>query len=243
MKKTSLNNIILDIANSVSESTEIATSYLEGNKISVDKYISKGLLEIKGKSSLTKSETFFRRLVLAAEITNSCYNEKTFGSVKFQKLVYLCEHASKMNFSTNYSKQAAGPFDNKFMHSVGVGFKRQKWFDVKKIQEGQYKKVKYTPLESVEKYKSYYNNYYGEVDSEIQYIINTFLKSYTNEVELVATIYACWDEIINEKMIFSEKLIIQKVYSWSKQKKKFKEDDIKTKIDWMREKGFVPNND
>jgi len=248
MSNKTLNKLLLDNAEAVSYNIEAANNYLEENEINIDDYISRGLKEIDSiykpvqPKELTKSKSFFRRVVLAAKITHECHNEWTFGSVKFQKMVYLCEQVSQMNFSTNYSKQAAGPMDNKFIHSVKPQFEKQGWFSVKKVKSGNYEKVQFSPLEGVEGYKKYYTSYYQDVDTEIQYLIDTFRKWKTDDVELVATIYSCWDEINNEKMIFSEQLIIQKVYAWHKKKKKFSENEITKTLDWMREQGIYPSS-
>jgi hypothetical protein len=77
-----------------------------------------------------KKELYFKRAVLAAEIAYQLHSDFTFGRIKFQKMVYLCEHVADMNLEERYSKQAAGPFDNKFMHSIHTEFTRQKWFEV-----------------------------------------------------------------------------------------------------------------
>lgn len=191
-------------------------------------------------NKLSKSQSFFRRLVLAAKIADECHNELRFGSVKFQKLVYLCEWVSKMEFHTNYSKQAAGPFDNRFMHTVKAGFKKQGWFEVKRVTKNGMPKTIFKPLDNLDAYKPYYFKYYGAVASEIDSLINTFRTSYTNDVELVATIFECWLEIIKSNSIYSDNLIIQKVYAWNKSKKKFSEQDIVKKIVWMREQGIYP---
>ena len=191
------------------------------------------------ENKFSKKANYFKRMVLGAEIANQCYMERTFGSVKFQKLVFLCEHASDMEFSTNYSKQAAGPFDNKFMHSVRKEFKIQKWFNIENKKINNFNKVCFEPMESLGNHKKFY--FSSSID-EIQHIIDLFKKCYTNEVELVATIFACWLEIIEKKEIFSEKLIENKVYKWSKEKKKFSVSDISTKLKWMKEIGLVPKN-
>lgn len=244
--KNKVNKLILDIADSVSNNELSADQYLRKNNVDINAIIKSGLKELKkhAKKSepneLSKSQTFFRRAVLAAEIVNQCYNEWTFGSVKFQKLMYLCEQASKMNFATNYVKQAAGPFDHKFMHSFKTEFKNQKWFDTEKSND-KYGKVTFAPLNKVDSYKKYYEKYYSDVHDKIQYIIDTFFKSKTDDVELVATIYFSWDEILTEKNILSDKLIIKKVYKWHPQKKdKFTEDKIIQTIRWMNERGIYP---
>lgn len=244
-KKEIINKLNLEIANDISKSVESSISFLKENDVNIEFYINKGISELEKlnnapKKHLTKSQTFFRRVVLGAEIANNCYQEKTFGSVKFQKLIYLCEQVSRMEFATNYSKQAAGPFDNKLMHSIRNEFLKQKWFKVENVKKGKYNKVEFTPMENVNKYKPYYIKYYSSVHSDIQQIIEVFKKSYTNEVELVATIFSCWAEVIDNKMIFSDKLIVKMVYDWSKEKKKFSENQIINKIKWMQESGLVP---
>ena len=194
--------------------------------------------ELREKNKLSKSKSFFRRVVLAAEIVNECHSEPRFGNVKLQKMIFLCEHASNMNFETNYFKKAAGPYDNRLMHSLRTEFEKQKWFKIEKENGGG--RIKYLPLENSEKYKKYYISYFSDVHTEIEYLINTLRNELTKDVELVATIFFCWAEIINKKSVFSSQLIIKKVYSFHPEKKKFSELEILRKIDWMKEKGIYP---
>ncbi|OQX75276.1 MAG: hypothetical protein B6D64_11935 [Bacteroidetes bacterium 4484_276] len=102
-----------------------------------------------------KKQIYFRRVVLAAEIASKLHNQPTFGHVKFQKLVYLCEQISKMNLHSNYSKQAAGPYDRKFIHSIDSELNRQKWFNIKQETVDGYKKFTYTPSVNLQKAKKY----------------------------------------------------------------------------------------
>ena len=95
-------------------------------------------------------------------------------------------------------------------------------------------------MENSEKYKKYYISYFSDVHTEIEYLINTLRNELTKDVELVATIFFCWAEIINKKSVFSSQLIIKKVYSFHPEKKKFSELEILRKIDWMKEKGIYP---
>lgn len=145
-----------------------------------------------------------------------------------------------MCLSERYAKQTAGPYDRKFMHTIDSEFEKQKWFKVEKVNRGTYEQYVYIPLDGLHKYKQYYQNYYSQENENIQYIIRTFKKRKTNDVELVATIYACWIEVIKRKEFFSEGLIINRVYDWAKEKKKFSESDIRSAIYWMRENGFAP---
>lgn len=187
---------------------------------------------------LNKSQSYFRRAVLGAKIANECYDEITFGVVKLQKLVYLGEEISEMKFAADYRKQAAGPMNHKFIHSIKTEFEKQRWFSVNQV--GEYKKWVFTPLENVTGFQLYYDKYFAKVHLDIQFLINTFQKKKTDEVELIATLFACLKEAKKEKAIVTDKLIIQKVYAWNKSKQKFAEDEIRNSLRWMEENGVYP---
>jgi hypothetical protein len=188
-----------------------------------------------------KRALYFRRAVLAAEIVNELKDERTFGRIKFQKLVYLCENVAHMNLmEERYRKFAAGPFDFRFMHSINKEFKKQKWFDVKISNEGNYSKSQYFELENKSKYKEYYKSYFAEFDKGIHRLIALLKNEKTDFVELVATIFYCWKELIDNKEVFQREIMYDKVYSWSKEKAKFSTRDIDNAIKWMEEKKITP---
>jgi uncharacterized protein YwgA len=186
-----------------------------------------------------KSKLYFKRAVLAAEIASQLYSEPTFGRIKFQKLVYLCEHAANMKLQERYSKQIAGPFDNKFMHSIEKEFKKQNWFEVQKTFEGNMKRSKYVPLSSADQYKKYYSSYFSECSSNIQYIIDLFRNLRTDFTEIAATLYACFLEIKNRNEQFSEDRLLELFYSWSDKKKRFDQKTVKQTWQWLNEKGLI----
>ncbi len=188
----------------------------------------------------SNKKTYFKRAVLAAEIASQLYKEPTFGHVKFQKLMFLCENIKGMNISYQYSKQAAGPYDNKFMHSIDYEMKRQKWFEVKKEKSGSIIKYVFVPLENFDGHKKYYKHYFATIEEKIQWFIDTFRKEKTDKVELIATLYACWMELIGNRQIVNEATLLSLLYSWSEEKKKFSEDSAKKAIHWMKENGITP---
>ena len=98
-----------------------------------------------------RKSSYFKRAVLAAEITCQLHAESTFGHVKLQKLMFLCEHASNMNLNDLYLKKAAGPFDNKFMHSIDKELAKQKWFTAKRKKSNQKKCQSLTQMQNLSK--------------------------------------------------------------------------------------------
>jgi hypothetical protein len=189
---------------------------------------------------LIKDNTFFKRVTLAAEIATQMHKEPTFGRIKFQKLMYLCEHAASMGLNDRYSKQAAGPFDRKFMHSIETQFAKNKWFRVEKKQDGKYNRSVYTPLEKADDYKKFYNSYFKAHGEKIQYILDLFKKLKTDTTEIAATLFACMIELNGEGISITEANLLEKFYAWSEAKGRFDNKDVVNTWSWMIEKQIVP---
>ena len=188
------------------------------------------------------SKIYFRRAVLAAEIASELCNERTFGRVKFQKLVYLCEHAANMNLENRYSKFAAGPFDRKFMHGIEREFKKQNWFSVEKVKDGNITRSKYVPLANASQYKKYYSNYFEHQAHHIKYIIDLFRNLKTDETEIAATLFACHLELKAKNRTADELSLLDLFYTWSEEKKRFDKTLVLSTWRWMNEKGIIAEN-
>lgn len=181
---------------------------------------------------------YFKRAVLAAEIASQLCSEPTFGRIKFQKLVYLCEHAAHMNLQHRYSKQAAGPFDNKFMHSIDREFTKQNWFAVEKVKEGDFIRPKYTPLPTCDNYKKYYHSYFENEAEQIGYVISLFRKAKTDKTEIAATLFACSLELQSNGEIITDKRLLELFYNWSKRKGQYDQNTVLSIWEWMKEQGL-----
>ena len=245
MSKSTLNKMILDAADAVSENASSANEYMKSEGVDMDAYVKRGLKDLnssstKAKKSLNKSQSFFHRVVLAARIAHECHDEKTFGIVKFQKLLFLCEHVCNMRFYTKYTKQAAGPMDNRFIHAVKAEFERQGWFKVQKDKRQRSSKVVFIPLEGINGYRPYYERYYGDSDEAITHLIETFRRWRTEDIELVATIYSCVEEIHSEGAEVTEDSVVKRVYDWHEEKEKFNEAKIIRFFNWMSDTGIYP---
>jgi len=143
-----------------------------------------------------------------------------------------------MKLNDRYCKQAAGPFDRKFMHSVDAEFSKQGWFEVRK--DDTFGKFTYTPLPGLGKYKKYYQNYFTADNDSIQNLIDLFRKENTQFVELIVTLFACWDEGIRKKESVTDAFLVENLYKWSKEKEKYQNDAVLRAIKWMKGKGIVP---
>lgn len=178
---------------------------------------------------------YYRRTVLAAEIVWQLHKEPTLGHLKLQKLIYLCQKSADMQLPTNFLRQAMGPYDNRLMRSIDKQLKEKKWFEYKKEQV-----FKYQPLEKAGQHHNDFIKYFSAESESIQFIIDRFKTIKSDIVEIVATLYACMNNMLNENIIFSEALLIQRFYEWSEEKKKFSEDQIKRVFSRMKETGIIP---
>jgi hypothetical protein len=188
------------------------------------------------KKSVDKNKDYFKKLVLAAEVASQLFAEPTFGRTKFVKVLYLCEQVCQMQLSTNYGKYAAGPFDPKFIFSVEAEFKNREWFEVIKKDS----RTKYLPSKKIDSYKTYFFNYYQNKIDSINRVINLFRPEKTDFCEIVATIFSVWKEELLKKAFITDDILVDKFYSWSKQKERFAEHQIIAAIEWMKSEQIVP---
>lgn len=230
------------ISNSVSLDFNSAKEYLNEENVDIDYFTSKGIKAIQQLENKKKNKSlFFKRVVLATEIINNLHREITFGHVKLQKLMYLCEEVSNMEVTRRYVKQAAGPYDRKFMHSIDKELVRLKWFKVEVSKHNGYQSYKYFPDSKLNSYKSFYENYFNENINIIKWLIKTFKNNPTSKVELVATIYYCLNEFKVDNNAFNEENLIKRVFDWSiEKKKKFTKKDIVSAYNWMQSKKLFP---
>lgn len=177
----------------------------------------------------------YKRTLLAAEIVFQLKDTYTLGHLKLQKMLYLCQEIENMSLPMNFLKQAMGPYDNQLARSLDKQFMEKKWFLYQREEA-----LKYKPLENCGKHHNDFNKYFEDQLEGINYLIKKFTKFTSNQIEAVATLYACWKEAIENKELINDKLIITKFYNWSKEKEKFKEENLVEALVWMRKNGIEP---
>ena len=178
---------------------------------------------------------FYKRTLLATEIVWQLHKEPTLGHLKLQKLIYLAQESSKMQLPTNFLQQVAGPYDPQMARSLDKQMKTKKWFEYKKTEL-----FKFKPLEKAGEHKTDFEKFFANEKDSIQYIIDTFRTAKSDSIELVGTLYACWNKLIEEKQMITDELISKRFYEWSEEKAKFEKDRVIKALRWMETKGIVP---
>jgi hypothetical protein len=181
----------------------------------------------------------FKRAVLAAEIVSRWYKEATFGSVKLQKTLFLCENFLGFSeVSGNYHRHAAGPHDNRMMRSVVKQMADAKWYATGK--DG-YKTV-FIPLDKVGNHKEYFCRYWGERENDFNCLIEKLSKLDTEKTEIIATLYAAWNDfLIDGKNPSSAEIIDEVLNNWNDSKRRIDSTRWAAALQWMSANQFVPN--
>jgi type I restriction enzyme, S subunit len=174
----------------------------------------------------------FAKQVLAGKIVSKFIDDQSFTDIKFQKVQFLAEHIVEADLNLNYYCQAAGPYDNKFMHTIYNDFHKQKWFD--------FKNKRFIPLEKKEKIEDYYRGYFAPVQKQLNKLFNLLYPTSEAEAEIIATLYAVWNNRIIEGRTTGDGELIKEFYQWSDRKQQYTKGQVTTGLKWLRKHQMEP---
>jgi len=206
------------------------------------------LLQAILKKSITKNNsakiieitqsTIAPRKILAGRIIQLCNSSRYFGHTTFQKNLYLCEtHAKIEVYETNYAKDRAGPFDKDFFFPFLKEMEKEEWF----YEEQKGSITYFRTGEKVGKLVKDYATHFRQYNNAIRFVLQLMKDKTTDESELVATIYAVWNNYLILKKGLNNSTLIEEVYDWSSSKIKFTKTDITNTWQWMKEQNFIPH--
>lgn len=191
----------------------------------------------KSQAGKSRANVYFMRSVFAAEIVDQLHEEPTFGHVKLEKVLYLAEHLCSVDTGSIYRRKSAGPYDNRALRSIDSQLRKQKWFEARK--EGR--RYFYEPLQKRGGHQTYFNRYFSSVRGIFDRIIETLRGMDTERCEIVATLYAAWNDLLRENGDVSDQAIVHEVLNnWHESKKRISEDRWLRALGWMRDKGITP---
>ena len=234
-----------EIDNLISSKEKIIEELEQYKKSLIYEYVT-GKKEVKENNSLIKDnsneikinckDNIFAQAILLCKIIEklSKYN---LGRVKAEKTLYLIEKDIGFNFNNNYVREAAGPLSEAIYKCESVISKKNKWIKVNKVK----KHIEYEILSDFNKYNKYYEKYYSGYDNQIENIINIIKNYSTDKAEMVATLYASWNDFIIKKEKISDLKIVKDVReNWNDTKKRFDENKWLAILKEMKQIGLIP---
>ena len=177
----------------------------------------------------------FAQAMLMAKILDM--HGKGMGRVKLEKMLYTIETSIGFNFDTEYVREAAGPLHESIYKCEGIISRQNKWYQVQTSKYG----TSYVPTKDARKYKSYYDKYFSAYNAEIERIIGVFKPYSTEQAEVVATLFAAWnDAVIDGKPYTDEDVVDDVLNNWHDSKKRYPKDMWLRAMAQMRKDGLVP---
>ena len=184
-------------------------------------------------SSIPENKKGFAKQVLGGKIVSLFKEDENFTNIKFQKLQYLAEHIIEVDLNWNYYRQSAGPYDNKFMHTVFYKLQQNQWFENRNY--------KFYPLKKADNIERHYQNYFGNKEEKLNKIFGLLQNASEKFCEAVATIYAVWNNHIIQKFPFDKSKIKTDFFEWSGRKEIiFSEEEFEQALSWMAKHDITP---
>ncbi|WP_284653292.1 restriction endonuclease subunit S [Flavobacterium terrisoli] len=178
------------------------------------------------------------KTILAGHIIKQC-NTSDFGRVKFQKLLYLTEYYCKIDFDSHYVKKAAGPYENDLIKKIEADFSRMRFFNVVQDKTDT-KRVHYTALPAASQIDAMFLENFPNESLKINNLLMKLRPLSWSECEVVATIYAVWNNRLIKGEPCDDNLLYDDFMSWDAQKIKYKSIFYK-KLFWMKEENIIPD--
>lgn len=182
--------------------------------------------------SIPENKKPFAKQVLSGKIIQLFRDDRHFTHIKFQKLQFLAEHFGGADLNLNYYFQAAGPYDPNYMHTLPNKMKQNKWFAEENYQ--------FMPLEKVNDIDKYYAGYFAPIEDKLSHVFTLLEKATEAQCEIVATLYAVWNNRLIKHEVVTDDLLVADFYAWSSRKEQYSEDRIRTAITWMNVHNIIP---
>lgn len=199
--------------------------------------------EVHAKTQEPRKEiSGWDKFVLAMEIVKRMQDNQHFGRIMLVKILFLIEyHLRIKGFNSNYERWDHGPFDNQLINSVEYNLKKDGWIDIELEESKNYDQKVYTPTQKAYEKSHYFKNSWGELDGEIEQILSIFNDANSTQAEIIATVYAAYNDLLIEGKEPSEDKVLDEILNnWHPNKKKISEERWRSAYRWIKEKGLVP---
>lgn len=181
--------------------------------------------------------------MLLAKIIDAHYKHPkylpTLGRVKGEKTCHIIEDQLQIDLDRKPVKDAAGPVD--FFHILEVEKEAQNanWFEAK--QKNSRAKVDYLKGKYFNDALKEASNALKDREESADRIINLFLHLDTEQTEIIATVYAAWNNLlIRQLKLVDDDIITEARENWTKQKLKYPRSKFQRAIEWLRKNQLIP---
>ena len=165
----------------------------------------------------------------------------TLGHVKAEKIAHLVEYHLGIPLGRHPVKDAAGPNDYNHLKKIEHRANMVNWFSVQRREGGQ--GYYFTKKNGFEKLISKTTNALGEKNSEVINLIRMMLPLNTQQAEIVATLFAAWNNLIlsGETVPNDEAIVTEARENWHESKLNIERERFFSALTWLRKKNLIPS--
>ncbi len=168
--------------------------------------------------------------------------KRYFGRTTAMKVFYLAEAHIGLDLGGKPLREAAGPFDQWIYRFEEEGG-RENWFKVvESIIAGGKKKIEYRPDRALAA-KSVQAEVVLSADQrkEFDRLLALFSDRTTEEAEIIATLFAAWNDFLIDGHSPSDDEIVREVReNWHVKKARFTLTRLRQWLDWLRQNALIP---
>jgi len=162
-----------------------------------------------------------------------------FGHVKAEKIAHLVEAHLGIDLERVPVKAAAGPNDYPHLKKVESRAQKANWFSVRQQKaDGAYVFHKEHSFDALLGKTA---TALGERAAEVDVLINLLLPLDTRQAEIVATLYAAWNNLLLlGRAPNDEDIVYEARENWHASKLEIERERFFKGLEWMRKQGLVP---
>ncbi len=193
------------------------------------------------KQEIRQADTW-DRMVLTMELIRRmrAAQHESLGRTLLVKMLYLIQHHVRVTgMGFNYKRKDFGPYASELRYEVENALQNQGWIQVSEGSE----QVRYELRDKADSdtVQSYFQGSWGDVEEQIDEIVSYFHHFDAERAEIVATVYAAWNDLKIFGRPHDEDAIIREVReNWHPRKREIEESRWRTALRWMKDEGLVP---
>jgi 5-methylcytosine-specific restriction endonuclease McrBC regulatory subunit McrC len=216
----------------------------------VQQLVQKDLVVSDKKSINLREERIKKRVALSSLIVSDLSNDKTLGRTKMAKIIFMADSICNLDLGLSYERAAAGPLDYDSIvnqkHGIEALADKNAFFKTIRAKRSDEKtdRFTYTPSANISKAKELADQYFIDSVESIHDIVSKLKPLNTEQTEIIATLFACWNDLLARgKDPTDEEIISDFINNWHESKKRFtdKQEVLITWLNNMRRWGLKPS--
>ncbi len=180
-------------------------------------------------------------LNLSSYLIRKLASRPTFGRTAHMKWLFLADQHLGLKLGMTYERQAAGPLDKLIYQVEEQAAQSQLYATQKETLKSGIEKIVYHPDVAIDRAADAGAAELGDKRAELDRLIGLLGGHKTEDLEIVATLYAVWNDALAEGQQPDDGWLINEFRTnWYKGKERFSPELLAKWLSWMREHRLVP---